>query len=64
MDSQLIGGIVTVLTALIGVALLAVLVSNNANTSGVIQSAGGAFSNALTAAESPVTNSGGMFNFN
>ena len=55
MTDQLIGGIVTVATAIIGVAILAVLVSNNANTSGVIQSAGSAFSSALGVAESPVS---------
>lgn len=63
MDNQLIGGIVTVATAIIGVAVLAVLVSNNANTSGVISSAGQAFSSALGVAESPVSNSGGFGNF-
>lgn len=58
MDNQLIGGIVTVATAIIGVAILAVLVSNNANTQGVIQSAGQAFSGALSTAESPVSSGG------
>lgn len=60
MTDQLIGGIVTVATAIIGVAVLAVLVSNNANTSGVIQSAGSAFSSALGVAESPVSGNSGF----
>jgi hypothetical protein len=52
MDMQ---PIVTIATAIIGVAILAVLVSKKANTSGVIQAAGTAFSGALNAATSPVT---------
>jgi hypothetical protein len=55
MSDQLIGGVVTVLTAIIGVAIIAVLVGSNAKTSQVIQSAGQAFGGALTAAEAPVT---------
>lgn len=47
--------IVTIATAIVGVALLAVIVSRNSNTSGVISSAGAAFSNALSVAVSPVT---------
>jgi uncharacterized membrane protein (Fun14 family) len=46
--------IVTIAVAIIGVATLAVLVSRNANTSGVIKSAGDAFSKALGTAISPV----------
>lgn len=57
MSDQLIGGVVTVATAIIGVAILAVLVGSNAKTSQVIQSAGSAFSSALNAAEGPVTGS-------
>jgi hypothetical protein len=58
MTDQLIGGVVTVATAIIGVAIIAVLVGSNAKTSQVIQSAGQAFSGALGAAEAPVTGSG------
>lgn len=50
--------IVTIAVAIIGVATLAVLVSKNANTAGVIKSAGGAFSQALATAVSPVTGGG------
>ncbi len=46
--------VVTIATAIVGVALLAVLVSKRSNTSGVIQAAGSAFSNALGVAVSPV----------
>lgn len=47
--------IVTVATAIIGLAIIAVLVSRNANTSGVISAAGAAFTSALGTAVSPVT---------
>jgi hypothetical protein len=49
--------VVTIATAIIGVAILAVLVSQKSNTTGVIQAFGSAFSNALGVAESPVTGS-------
>lgn len=52
---QITSSIVTIAVALIGVATLAVLVSKNANTSGVITSAGNAFSGSLLAAVSPVS---------
>lgn len=47
--------IVTIATAIVGVAILAVLVSQKSNTTGVIQAFGSAFSNALGIAEAPVT---------
>lgn len=55
MSDQLIGGLVTVATAIVGVAIIAVLVSNNAQTASVIGSAGQAFAGALNAAEAPVS---------
>jgi hypothetical protein len=58
MTEQLITSIVTVLTAIIGVAILAVLVSNQSNTSGVIKAASSGFAYDLQAALSPVTGSG------
>jgi hypothetical protein len=63
MGEQLINGIVTVSVAIIGVAILAVLVSRNANTAGVLQSGGQAFSSVLGVAESPVTGSSGNLGF-
>lgn len=60
MSDQLISSVVTVLLAIVGVAIIAVLVSRNANTSGVISSAGSAFQGALGTALSPVT---GMSSF-
>ncbi len=49
--------IVTIFTAIVGVAIVAVLVSQKSNTTGVIQNIGSAFSNALGVAVSPVTGS-------
>jgi hypothetical protein len=50
--------LVTVLVAIIGLATLAVIVSRQANTSGVIKAGGNAFTDALKAAISPVTGGG------
>jgi hypothetical protein len=55
VNNQMIESIVTILTAIVGVAILALLVSKKSNTSGVIQSAASGFSNALATAVSPVT---------
>lgn len=55
MGNQVIAGFVTVATAIIGVAILATLVSNRANTSKVIQSATSGFGYDLGIALSPVT---------
>ena len=51
--------LVTIAVAIGGVATLAVLVSKNADTSKVIGAGGKAFADAINAAVSPVTNSGG-----
>ncbi len=58
--NELVNGAVTVAIAIVGVALLAVLVSKNANTVGVIGASAQGFSNSLLAAEAPVL-SGGAF---
>jgi hypothetical protein len=62
MSDNLISSIVTVLTAIIGVAIIAVLVSRNAQTAGVITSAGQAFANDLSAAVAPVTGATAQIN--
>lgn len=49
--------LVTIATAIVGLAIVATLVSKNAQTPQVIQASGSAFSNALGVAESPVTGS-------
>ena len=52
--------IVAVATAIIGVAIIAVIVSKNANTAQVISSASNAFAQAIGTAVSPVTGGGGF----
>lgn len=61
MSDQLITSVVTVATAIVGVAIIAVLVSRNANTSQVISAAGQSFATALEAAVSPVTGGSSAF---
>lgn len=51
--------IVTIVTAIIGVAIIAVLVSNNAQTGNVISAAAGGLAQDLNAAVSPVTGGSG-----
>lgn len=51
--------IVTIVTAIIGVAIIAVLVSNNAQTGNVISAAAGGLAQDLNAATAPVTGGGG-----
>ena len=55
MGNNFMGQLVVVLTGIIGVALVAVLVSRNAQTPAVINSAGNALTNFLGTAVSPVT---------
>jgi hypothetical protein len=49
---------VTILTAVVGLAIISVLVSRKAQTPQVIQSAASGFGNILGVAESPVTGAG------
>lgn len=51
--------IVTIATAIIGLAILSVIVSKNANTAGVIGAGGSALAQDIGAAVAPVT--GGSF---
>ena len=60
MGDNLIGGVVTVLLAVIGVAIIAVLVSGRSQTPQVLQAGGGAFGSVLGAALAPVTGGGGL----
>jgi hypothetical protein len=64
MNNQMFEPIVTVLAGIVGLALVAVLVSQKSNTSGVFAAAGGAFSNAISAAVSPVTGNSASPNVN
>lgn len=55
MLNQLTENVISVMLAIVGVALLAVLVSKNSNTAGVLQAFFSGNSNFLAVAESPVT---------
>lgn len=63
MSEQLVTSVVTVLMAIIGVAIIAVLVSKNANTTAVIGAGASGFSQSLSTALSPITGGSGNFNF-
>ncbi len=56
--NEMWSSVVTVATAIVGLAIVAVLVSNNAQTGNVIGAATGGFANDLAAAVSPVTGGG------
>lgn len=53
--NQLTEAGVTIAMAIVGVAILAVIVSRNSNTTGVLQALGSAFGNTLSVATAPVT---------
>jgi hypothetical protein len=55
--NQITGSVVTILLAIVGVAILAVLVSKQSNTTGVIQAGATGFSTALGTAISPISGS-------
>lgn len=57
MGDKVITGIVAVLMAIIGIAIVAVLVSKQANTASVLTAGGGAFSGILKTALAPVSSS-------
>lgn len=48
-------GLVTIALAIVGLGALSVLVSRQANTTGVVQSFASGFGNSLAVAQSPVT---------
>jgi hypothetical protein len=60
MTDHAVTAIIAILTGAIGLAVIATLVSNQANTSNVIKAGGSAFSQILTAATGPVTGGGGL----
>lgn len=55
MGDHIISNIVTIATAIVGVAIIAVLVSTKANTANVITSATKGFGTIISDAVSPVT---------
>lgn len=58
MNDKLISHAVVVITAIIGVAIVAVLVSKTGNTSGVLSAGGSSLRQALCVAMSPITGGG------
>lgn len=58
MGDKAITGFVAIIMAIIGVAIVAVLVSKNANTGSVLTAGGGAFSSILKTALSPISTTG------
>lgn len=60
LTEQLITSVVTVATAIIGVAIIAVLVSRSSQTGTVLTSAGNALATDLRAALSPVAGGTGL----
>lgn len=55
MENNLVNQLFTVASAIVGVAIIAVLVSNKAQTGQVLGAAGNAFAQGIEAAVSPVT---------
>jgi hypothetical protein len=60
MGDKAITGVVAIVTAIIGVAIIAVLVSKSSDTSNVLSAGGNAFANILKTAVSPVSGGGGL----
>jgi len=60
MSDHLVTSVVSVLMAIIGVALIAVLVSRNAQTGSVLSAGGSAFSRSLGTALTPVVGGSGF----
>lgn len=57
MSDQLFTSVASIALAIVGLALVAVILSKNANTSGVIGAAGGALAQDISAAVSPIIGS-------
>lgn len=57
MSDEMLRSVVAVATAVVGLAVLAVIVSRNSNTTNVIQAAASGFNNSIATAISPVTGS-------
>jgi len=58
MGKETIEGLVTVAVAIVGVAMIAVLVSKNANTANVLSAGGQALATGISAATGPITSVG------
>lgn len=55
--NQLVNSLTVLLAAIVGVAILSVILSKNSNTAGVLTAGGTAFGGLLKAAEEPVSGS-------
>ena len=60
MTDRIFQDVMTIATAVIGLAIIAVIVSKQANTANVITQAGGALGNVIKEAVSPVSGAGGL----
>jgi hypothetical protein len=60
MGDKIIADIVTIATAIVGLTIIAVLVSKQANTGSVITAATGGFATDLKAAVSPLSGGSGL----
>ena len=60
MSEHLFTSIASIALAIVGLALVAVILSKNANTANVIGSAGTALARDISAAVSPITGGGGI----
>jgi len=61
MDRDLFNSLTTLALAIVGIAGLALLVSRNSNTGGVLDAYGNMFSNMVGAADAPVTGGSSMY---
>ena len=59
MGREAIDGLISVAIAIVGVAIIATLVSNNANTAGVLTAGGNALGSAIRSATAPVSGASG-----
>ena len=60
MGQEMVRVVTSIVTAIIGLAILAVLLSKNANTLGLVQNLSTGLAQDIGAATSPVTSSGGI----
>lgn len=61
MGDSVIQGVVTIASAVVGIAIIAVLVSKQAQTGTVIQAATSGFASDISAAVSPITGGSSSF---
>lgn len=60
MSNEFFTSVVSIVTALVGVAIVATVLSKNADTTKVIGAASSGFNSILQTALSPITSSGGL----